>query len=192
MCRAARRTAAKSPPGGGSRSITIRSGCHGRSARESHTCGVIVFWPTRYTSVSASHAYTCVTVPPDFGTSCLADARWDPAIAEAGVRVLQELGYSGISEIEFVEDAATGRRLLLDVNTRAWKWIGLPVAAGVDLPLLAYRDAIGEACDSGPQRDGVRWTFLRDYVPLVRARAATVPGTDHRGLLVTVVLPGPG
>jgi D-aspartate ligase len=113
--------------------------------------------------------------PPDFGTSCLADARWDPAIAEAGVRVLQELGYSGISEIEFVEDAATGRRLLLDVNTRAWKWIGLPVAAGVDLPLLAYRDAVGEAYDSGPQRDGVRWTFLRDYVPLVRAGAATVP-----------------
>ena len=113
--------------------------------------------------------------PPDFGTSCLADARWDPAIAQAGVRVLQELGYSGISEIEFVEDAATGRRLLLDVNTRAWKWIGLPVAAGVDLPLLAYRDAVGEAFDSGPQRDGVRWTFLRDYVPLVHAGAATVP-----------------
>ena len=113
--------------------------------------------------------------PPDFGTSCLADARWDGAIAEAGVRVLQALGYGGISEIEFVEDAATGRRLLLDVNTRAWKWIGLPVAAGVDLPLLAYRDAVGEPLDSGPQRDGVRWTFLRDYVPLVRARAATVP-----------------
>ncbi len=113
--------------------------------------------------------------PPDFGTSCLADSRWDPAIAEAGVRVLQELGYSGISEVEFVEDPATGRRLLLDVNTRAWKWIGLPVAAGVDLPLLAYRDAIGEPCDSSPQRDGVRWTFLRDYVPLLRSGAATVP-----------------
>ena len=113
--------------------------------------------------------------PPDFGTSCLADARWDPDIAEAGVRVLQALGYSGISEIEFVEDAATGRALLLDVNTRAWKWIGLPVAAGVDLPLLAYRDAVGRPLDSGRQRDGVRWTFLRDYVPLVRAGAATVP-----------------
>lgn len=113
--------------------------------------------------------------PPDFGTCCLADARWDPEIADAGVRVLQALGYSGISEIEFVQDAATGRSLLLDVNTRAWKWIGLPVAAGVDLPLLAYRDAVGEPFDSGPQRDGARWTFLRDYVPLLRAGAATVP-----------------
>lgn len=113
--------------------------------------------------------------PPDFGTSCLADARWDAALADAGVAVLQALGYSGISEIEFVQDAATGRQLLLDVNPRAWKWVGLPVAAGVDLPLLAYRDAIGRPVDSPPQRDGVRWTFLRDYLPLVRAGAATVP-----------------
>ena len=113
--------------------------------------------------------------PPDFGTSCLADARWDAGIADAGVQVLQALGYDGISEIEFVQDARTGRQLLLDVNTRAWKWIGLPIASGVDLPLLAYRDATGTPFDSGPQRDGVRWTFLRDYLPLVKARAATVP-----------------
>ncbi len=113
--------------------------------------------------------------PPDFGTSCLADARWDEGIAKAGVAVLQELGYWGISEIEFVQDAATGRLLLLDVNTRPWKWVGLPVAAGVDLPLLAYRDAVGQPFDSGPQVDGTRWTFLRDYVQLVKARANAVP-----------------
>jgi len=112
--------------------------------------------------------------PTDFGTSCLADAQWEPEIAKAGVSVLQELGYSGISEVEFVQDA-DGRHLLLDVNTRPWKWIGLPVAAGVDLPLLAYRDAVGEPFDAPPQSAGTRWVFLRDYLPLVRARAATVP-----------------
>ena len=113
--------------------------------------------------------------PVGFGTSCLADARWDEPIAKAGVGVLQELGYWGISEVEFVQDAVTGRHLLLDVNPRPWKWIGLPIAAGVDLPLLAYRDALGDPYDAGPQLDGVRWTYLRDYVQLVRARAATVP-----------------
>ena len=113
--------------------------------------------------------------PADFGTSCLADARWDPALAEAGTAVLRELGYWGISEIEFVQDAATGRHLLLDVNTRPWKWVGLPVAAGVDLPLLAYEDAVGRPRTAGRQVDGTRWVFLRDYVQLVRARAATVP-----------------
>ena len=128
--------------------------------------------------------------PPDFGTSCLADARWDADIADAGVRVLQALGYHGISEIEFVQDAATGRLLLLDVNTRAWKWVGLPVAAGVDLPLLAYRDAVGEGFDSGPQRDGTRWTFLRDYLPLVRTGAATVPEAQVTKAEWTALLAG--
>ena len=113
--------------------------------------------------------------PPDFGTSCLADAQWDPEIAEAGVRVLRELGYWGVSEIEFVRDEADGRLLLLDVNTRVWKWVGLPVAAGVDLPLLAHRDAVGAPFDAGRQADGTRWVLLRDYVQLVRGRAATVP-----------------
>ncbi len=44
VLRAARRTAPKSLPGAGSRSITMRSGCHSLSARESQTWGVIVFW----------------------------------------------------------------------------------------------------------------------------------------------------
>ncbi|ACO47949.1 carboxylate--amine ligase [Deinococcus deserti] len=113
--------------------------------------------------------------PPDFGTSCLADARFVPEIAERGVRVLQALGFHGISEIEFVQDPDTGEHLLLDVNTRSWKWIGLPIASGIDLPSLAYRDAIGEAFDAPQQRDGVRWTFLRDYVKLVRERAGVMP-----------------
>ncbi len=113
--------------------------------------------------------------PPEFGTSCLADAQWAPELAKAGVSALQELGYSGISEIEFVWSPERGEHLLLDVNTRPWKWIGLPVAAGVDLPVLAYQDATGRPVDAPQQADGARWVFLRDYVPLVKARAATVP-----------------
>jgi D-aspartate ligase len=113
--------------------------------------------------------------PPGFGTSCLADARFDAKLADAGVRVLGSLGYHGISEVEFVWDEGRRQHLLLDVNPRPWKWIGLPIAAGVDLPLLAYRDTVGEPFDAAPQRDGMRWVFLRDYVRLVRERAGTVP-----------------
>jgi predicted ATP-grasp superfamily ATP-dependent carboligase len=112
--------------------------------------------------------------PPGFGTSCLADARYDAKLADAGLRVLGALGYHGVSEVEFVWDETRGQHLLLDVNPRPWKWIGLPVAAGVDLPLLAYRDTVGEPFDAPPQRDGLRWVFLRDYVRLVRERAGTV------------------
>ncbi|MCW2601144.1 MAG: putative ATP-grasp enzyme-like protein [Frankiales bacterium] len=113
--------------------------------------------------------------PPDFGTACLADAQWDPELAAAGVAALQELGYHGISEIEFGYDETRQQHLLLDANTRPWKWIGLPIAAGVDLPLLASKDAVDEPFTAPRQSDRMRWVFLRDYVPLVTARAATVP-----------------
>lgn len=113
--------------------------------------------------------------PPGYGTCCLADTGWDPVLAERGVAVLRALGYHGVSELELVLDPATGEHLLLDANTRPWKWVGLPVAAGVDLPHLAWSDAIGRPYSAPAQRDGVRWVFLRDYLQLTAARAATVP-----------------
>src|SRR5947209_4543262 len=70
--------------------------------------------------------------PPDFGTACLVDARYVPEIVERGVAILRQFGYQGVSEIEFIYDERDGDYKLLDVNTRVWKWIGLPIAAGVD------------------------------------------------------------
>lgn len=113
--------------------------------------------------------------PAGFGTCCLADTRWHPDLAERGLRVLRELGYSGVSECEFVLDPRTGEHLLLDVNPRVWKWVGLCTAAGVDLPWLAYADALGRPETAPPPREGVRWVFLRDYLRLLRSRGAVVP-----------------
>lgn len=104
--------------------------------------------------------------PPDFGTGCLVAAEGPAAIAERGVRMLQAFGYRGISEIEFIYDARDGEQKLLDINTRVWKWIGLPIAAGVDLPWLAYADSIGTPERAGTARDGLVWTYAKDYLAL--------------------------
>ncbi len=110
--------------------------------------------------------------PPDFGTACLVDAQYVEEIVERGVAVLKEFGYQGISEVEFIYDERSRDFKLLDVNTRVWKWIGLPMHAGVDLPYLAYADAVSGEVETAPrQRDGVRWTYLKDYVALRRARS---------------------
>lgn len=104
--------------------------------------------------------------PPDFGTGCLVAGEQVAAIAERGVQILQAFGYRGISEVEFIYDARDGEHKLLDVNTRVWKWIGLPIASGVDLPWLAYADATGAPATAGPVRDGVVWTYAADYIAL--------------------------
>jgi D-aspartate ligase len=104
--------------------------------------------------------------PPDFGTGCLVAAEGPEAIAERGVQILKAFGYRGISEVEFIYDARDGEHKLLDVNTRVWKWIGLPIAAGVDLPWLAYADATGAPEVAPPARTGLTWTYAKDYIAL--------------------------
>lgn len=116
--------------------------------------------------------------PPDFGTACLVDARFVEEIAERGVRMLKDFGYQGISEVEFIYDEKSQDYKLLDINTRVWKWIGLPIHAGIDLPYLAYTDAVnGQVEAAGQQRDGIRWTYLKDYIALRRERAGAVEAT---------------
>jgi D-aspartate ligase len=94
---------------------------------------------------------------------------------------LKEFGYQGISEVEFIYDERSRDFKLLDINTRVWKWIGLPMQAGVDLPYLAYRDAVNGNVEAAPrQRDGIRWTYLKDYIALRRERAVSNEATLAR------------
>jgi D-aspartate ligase len=110
--------------------------------------------------------------PPDFGTACLVDSRYVDEIVGRGVDILREFGYQGISEVEFLRDERDGEFKLLDINTRVWKWIALPITAGIDLPWLAYADAVyGKVKTADRQRDGMRWVYLKDYVALRRETA---------------------
>ena len=119
--------------------------------------------------------------PPDFGTACLVDSRYVAEIVERGVGILQEFGYQGISEVEFIYDGPSRDFKLLDINTRVWKWIGLPIAAGIDLPWLAYSEAVyGNVEPAGRQRDALRWVYLKDYIALRRARSGGAEATLTR------------
>jgi predicted ATP-grasp superfamily ATP-dependent carboligase len=110
--------------------------------------------------------------PQPFGTSCLVETVDRPEIRERATAVLAASGYYGISEAEFVHDADRDEYVLLDVNTRPWKWISLPVAAGANLPMAAYADATDGASDydraNADVRDA-RWVYLRDYLEQLAA-----------------------
>lgn len=119
--------------------------------------------------------------PPDFGTACLVDSRYVDEIVERGVEILKQFGYHGISEVEFIYDEKSRDFKLLDINTRVWKWIGLPIQAGIDLPWLAYADAVyGNVEAAGRQREELKWVYLKDYVALRRARAGVAETTLTR------------
>jgi D-aspartate ligase len=108
--------------------------------------------------------------PEGFGTGCLVVGEQVPEIVARGTAILSAFGYHGISEVEFIWDPVRKEHLLLDVNPRVWKWIGLPIASGVDLPWLAYSDALGRDERADAVRDGMRWIYERDYALLSRTR----------------------
>ncbi|MFB6072023.1 MAG: carboxylate--amine ligase [Halobacterium sp.] len=109
-----------------------------------------------------------VRAPLGYGTSCVVERVEQPVIEERALAVLDDADYHGISEAEFVYDRDRGEFVLLDVNTRPWKWISMPVAAGANLPMAAYADATGADYEPGELGDA-RWVSLEDYLPLVAA-----------------------
>lgn len=104
--------------------------------------------------------------PPSYGTSCVVDRVQNPTLRDRALRVLDAAEYHGISESEFVYDRDRETYVLLDVNTRPWKWIGMPVAAGANLPMAAYANAVDgvEYSDDVRRGEDVRWVYLADYL----------------------------
>ena len=101
--------------------------------------------------------------PRTFGTSRFAESVWLPDLADAAVRLLAELRFHGVSQVEFKRDHRDGRYKLMEVNARHWLWHSLATHCGVNLSLAAYRDAVGEPSVSPPQTDGARWILtLKD------------------------------
>ncbi len=125
-----------------------------------------------------------VRFPRGFGTSTVVERVERPAVRDHATAVLSETGYHGISEAEFVFDADRDEYVLLDINTRPWKWIMMPVTAGANLPLAAYLDTTGDSVEVDPEADPrgrspddffqTRWVYLPDYLELL----ATHPGFD--------------
>ena len=95
--------------------------------------------------------------PRSWGESRIAESCWDEEVAEESMRLLTELAFHGVSGTEFKRDPRDGRLKLMEVNARHWLHHRLATAAGVNLSLIAYSDAIGRPIEGQRQVDGVRW-----------------------------------
>jgi D-aspartate ligase len=112
--------------------------------------------------------------PVEFGfTSTFVETAETPEVADAAARFLASIDYSGLVEIEFKYDARDGRYKILDVNARAWTWIALGAAAGVDFPALQWALACGEKIAPPAARAGVSWLYFpRDLAASIHEMAA--------------------
>src|SRR3954447_25885726 len=81
--------------------------------------------------------------PAGAGTCRVGEARWDQEAVDGALRLLRELGFHGISQVEYKRDPRDGSLRLMEVNARLWQWHSLASDCGVDLVEIAYRDALG-------------------------------------------------
>jgi predicted ATP-grasp superfamily ATP-dependent carboligase/CelD/BcsL family acetyltransferase involved in cellulose biosynthesis len=103
------------------------------------------------------------TYPSHAGISTYLELVDEPELANVGFEVLERLAMVGVVKLDFKRHPDTGRFYLLEVNPRYSLWNHLGAAAGVNLPLSAYKDLAGlPVVPAPPARLGTRWLSLAD------------------------------
>src|SRR3954451_24182372 len=104
--------------------------------------------------------------PPDFGRSSTYVETDDiPELEELSMRLLSEIDYYGLVELEYKRDPRDGSYRLLDFNARTWGYHSIGAAAGVDFPYLLFADQVGDELEPVRGRKGVTWARLVTDVP---------------------------
>jgi D-aspartate ligase len=104
--------------------------------------------------------------PMDFGHSTTYAKTVDlPELEENASKILAAMGYSGLSEVEFIQDPKDGQYKLLEINARPWGWHTIAIGAGVDLPYLSYQDMLGEKIVTGNLSKETKWFHLITDIP---------------------------
>ena len=118
---------------------------------------------------------------PRFGTSSMAQSEWNPAVASTTIDILRAMEYRGYGSVEFKQDPRDGRLRAIEVTARTWYPHGLSTRCGINLPYIAYCDALGlPVPTSHGFEDGVKWIDeerdVRSALESIKAGTLTVGG----------------
>jgi predicted ATP-grasp superfamily ATP-dependent carboligase len=104
--------------------------------------------------------------PVDFSyTSTFVEVVDRPEVLDAAEKLLASIAFEGLVEVEFKYDARVDAYKVLDVNPRAWTWIGLTATAGMDLPWLMLCAARGQPIPPPAVNSAMTWVYTsRDLV----------------------------
>ena len=119
--------------------------------------------------VCALHQLSIRTWPMHVGGSSYAVTIQSDEELERGVgRLLGELGWSGIFQVQFVRDPG-GEHYLIDINPRVYGTLGLATAAGLNLPGIWTDLLLGKSPRVDGYRIGVRFRHEeKDIRALIR------------------------
>ncbi len=81
--------------------------------------------------------------PIHFGEGTFHETRWQPDVADLGLRVCRALGVRGICNVEFKRELGSGALVFIECNGRLTASDALERRAGLDLAWIAYGRAVG-------------------------------------------------
>ena len=126
--------------------------------------------------------------PPLIGTGSVVEATEVAAVVVPSVELLKAFGYSGLAEIEYKYDKATGTYFLIEINPRHWDQHELGNLVGVNLTWLAYADMVGlrpsKVAPSYAPGSRYKWIaeseLARGIGRNLRSELAGRSGSEHR------------
>jgi D-aspartate ligase len=112
-----------------------------------------------------------------------------PDAVDAARRLLDEVSYRGIFNIEFKFDARDGQHKVIEFNPRPCWYTGTIARGGVDLPWMAYLDAQGMPVTKAGSYPAGRYAYyeFRDASAILRAMTS---GRRPRGPILRTWLTG--
>jgi predicted ATP-grasp superfamily ATP-dependent carboligase len=118
-----------------------------------------------YRSVQSGHPILAIfsvrkirQYPSKFGSGSMVESYVNPEVIERTLRFAEQIDFQGIGNIEYIYDNYSGVYYLVELNARLWQQNVQADHCGMNFPLIAYRDLLGEkqepclAC-----KPGIKW-----------------------------------
>jgi predicted ATP-grasp superfamily ATP-dependent carboligase len=101
--------------------------------------------------------------PLMFGPGCLIESTNAPELKELTSFICNKIKYRGIVDAEFKKDPRDNKFKIIEINPRNWMQNSLPARCGINLPYVAYCDAIGKNFEK-PKFNGkhIKWLFFQN------------------------------
>lgn len=137
--------------------------------------------------------------PPFYGVVSLGESVWESKIIKPALKLLKEIGFQGVAQVEFKRDSRTGIYKLIEINGRSYLSISLPTACGLNLIHLAYRNALGVKIAPLKSYDckydlNVKWldfpSYLESIIKLRRLRNVSLRACIRPILTKKITLAG--
>jgi predicted ATP-grasp superfamily ATP-dependent carboligase len=105
--------------------------------------------------------------PIEMGPSTVQQSLLLPELVDKCIKMFEGLGWTGIAEVEFMLEEATGNYIFMEINPRFWNSLELAVYCNIDFPYSLYRSTKGFDIDlQDTYEEGIycRWSLPGDIL----------------------------